>query len=106
MSMPLSTQKIVRPVAVSPWRIAQCMALMPRCLGSSDGWYWIVPSAGSSSTRSGRMCVTNAITPRSGCGRGEGFEHVRLLELARGEARDAGVAGRGPQRVGPLRRCR
>src|SRR5437762_623731 len=44
VSMPASTQKIVTPVAGSPIRTAQLMALRPRCRGSSAGWYWIVPS--------------------------------------------------------------
>ena len=43
VSMPSSGQKIEMPVVVSPWMIAQLIALRPRWRGSSDGWYWIVP---------------------------------------------------------------
>ena len=106
VSMPASTQKMLRPVFVSPMRSAQCIDEMPRCRGSSDGWYWITPSGGRSSTRCGRMCVTNAITPRSGFVSANASSTSRLLELARRKSRDArGISG-GPQRVGPLRRAR
>ena len=64
--MPLSGQKMVRPVLVSPWMMAQFIALAPRCLGSNEGWYWMVCKGGVKSTRSARMSVTNAITLRSG----------------------------------------
>ena len=46
VSRPSSGQKIERPVSVSPSMIGQLMELGPRCRGSSDGWYWMVPRAG------------------------------------------------------------
>ena len=46
VSIPLSGQKMVIPVLVSPLIMAQLMALPPRCLGSNEGWYWIVPNLG------------------------------------------------------------
>ena len=42
------------------------MAERPRCLGSIEGWYWIVLSGGKSSTRVGMIWVTKAITLSSG----------------------------------------
>jgi hypothetical protein len=53
-----SGQKMVSPVRVSPWMIGQLIELGPRCLGSSEGWYWMVPSLGASSTCCGTSSVT------------------------------------------------
>ena len=66
VSIPLSGQKMLRPVFVSPRTMAQLIALAPRCLGNSEGWYWMAPKRGSISTFSGKMSVTKAITLRSG----------------------------------------
>ena len=66
MSMPPSGQKTVRPVSASPLITGQLMALRPRCRGSSDGWYWIVPRVGAARSSAGTMSVTNAMTCRSG----------------------------------------
>lgn len=57
---------MVSPVLVSPWMIGQLIELGPRCLGNSEGWYWMVPSFGASSTGCGTNRVTYAITQRSG----------------------------------------
>ena len=38
-----SGQKMVNPVFFSPIMMGQLMELGPRCSGSSDGWYWMVP---------------------------------------------------------------
>ena len=66
MSSPSSGQKIESPVSVSPMMIGQLIELRPRCLGSSDGWYWIVPCVGMSRKAFGTTSVTKAITCRSG----------------------------------------
>ena len=53
-----SGQKMVSPVLVSPWMIGQLIELGPRCFGSNEGWYWMVPRLGASSTRCGTSSVT------------------------------------------------
>ena len=66
VSMPPSGQNTVRPVSVSPMINGQLIALRPRCLGSRDGWYWIVPCVGTERNSGETMSVTKAMTWRSG----------------------------------------
>ena len=65
VSSPSSGQKMVRPVRCSPKMIGQLMELGPLCMGSSDGWYWMVPRRGASNAPCGTNNVTYAITQRS-----------------------------------------
>ncbi len=60
-SRPSFGQKMVRPVRVLPMAIGQLIEDGPRCAGSSDGWYWNVPSFGASSTGCGTNNSTYAI---------------------------------------------
>ena len=58
VSSPLSGQKMLSPVFVSPKMIGQLMELGPLCMGRREGWYWMVPSVGTPSASSGTKRVT------------------------------------------------
>ena len=81
------------------------MAERPRCLGSIDGWYWMVLSGGKSSTRGGDDLGDKGHHVELGrgglVGRGDLFiDHAAALPAARLLERNAGVARGLGQRVG------
>ena len=57
-SSPSVGRKMVRPVLLRPWMIAQLIEDGPRCSGSSDGWNWIMPCFGVVTKDCGANCVT------------------------------------------------
>ena len=101
VSMPLSGQKMVRPVLVSPWMMAQFIALAPRCLGSKRG----VVLDGLQRGREEHPLGKNVGDERHHVEVGReglvGLEDLVVLEVARPEDGDAALIGRGAQRVGP-----
>ncbi len=50
---------------MSPRAIGQLIDDGPRYLGSSDGWYWMVPCLGMLTNSCGANCSTKAMTPMS-----------------------------------------
>ena len=77
------------------------MALRPRCLGSSDGWYWIVPCVGHGEElrRDDQRDERHDLEVRR-----EGAErlhHRRVAERSRADQREPGREGGLRQRVRP-----
>ena len=106
MSMPPSGQKTVRPVSVSPLMIGQLMALRPRCRGSSDGWYWMVPCVGTARNSGRHDQRDEGHHLEVGRERAELLHHRRVAERRRADERQPGGRGRLRERVLPLPRGR